>query len=90
MKVTIKNEQELLKITEEAIRVIANLRKFTKLWEETYGVELKTKKKGWEVAADKFIERLQIMELKRNEHVKIEVNAGTNTTKENKRMGDAA
>jgi hypothetical protein len=83
MKIQITNEHELLKITEEAIRVIANLRKFTKLWEEGYGVELKKKKKNWEGAADRFIDRLQVYELKINEHVKIEVN-GTERTVPNK------
>jgi hypothetical protein len=90
MKIQIRNEEELLKITEEAIRVIANLRKFTKLWEESYGIQLKDRKKCWEKNADLFIEKLQMLELHRNEHIKIEVNADTNTTKENKRMGDAA
>jgi CTP:phosphocholine cytidylyltransferase-like protein len=75
MKIKVNNEAELLKIAEEAIQVIANLRKFTKLWEESYGVELKNRKKCWEELADKFIERLQVIELKNNEHIKIEVNA---------------
>jgi hypothetical protein len=83
MKIKVTNEQELLKITEEAIRVIANLRKFTKLWEEAHGVELRTKKKGWELVADNFIERLQIGELNRNEHIKIEVNGTERTTTTN-------
>jgi len=74
MKIKVTNEQELLKITEEAIRVIANLRKFTKLWEETHGVILKDRKKCWERNADLFIEKLQMLELHRNEQIKIEIN----------------
>lgn len=74
MKVKVKSEQELLKVAEEAIQVIANLRKFTKLWEESYGVELKNRKKCWENLADNFIDRLQVIELKRHESIQIEIN----------------
>lgn len=81
MKIHVTNEQDLIKIAEEAIRVLANLRKFTKLWEESYGVELKNRKKYWEDRAEKFIESLQAQELNRNEHVKIEINAEEDTEK---------
>jgi hypothetical protein len=74
MKIKITSEQELVNVAEEAIQIIANLRKFTTLWEETHGVELKNRKKCWEVIADKFISKLQMPELKRNEQIKIEVN----------------
>ena len=74
MKITIQSEDELLKVAEEAIKIIANLRKFTKQWEESYGVELKKRKKCWEAMADKFIDSLRVMELKRKEEIKIEVN----------------
>lgn len=77
MEIKINSEQELIKVAEEAIRVISNLRKFTRLWEESYGVELKEKKKNWENAADRFIEKLQMKDLTRNEHVKIEINENT-------------
>lgn len=73
MKVTIKSEQELIEVATEAIRVLANLRKFTKLWEETHGVVLKDKKKCWEARADKLISKLQVPDLNRNEHIKIEI-----------------
>lgn len=75
MQIKVTSEQQLIKTAEEAIKIIANLRKFTKLWEETHGVELKNRKKCWETIADKFIESLPVEELKRNESVKIEVNA---------------
>lgn len=75
MKVIISSEEQLVKISEEAIKIIANLRKFTKLWEANHGVFLKKRKKCWEEIADKFIERLQIEEgLKQNENIKIEIN----------------
>jgi hypothetical protein len=72
MKIQIHSEQELIKVAEEAIRVIANLRKFTKLWEETYGADLRNRKKCWEELADKFVEQLQV-ELRTNEQIKIEL-----------------
>lgn len=75
MKILIRDEQELVNVAEEAIKIIANLRRFTKYWEETHGVEMKNRKKRWEAIADKFIERLQLQgELKQNENIKIEVN----------------
>lgn len=74
MKIKITSEEELVKIAEDAIKIIANLRKFTKLWQETHGVELKNRKKYWEDIADKFTDKLQMPELKRNENIKIEVN----------------
>lgn len=77
MKIKIESEQDLINIAEEAIKIIANLRKFTKLWKETYGVELKQRKKCWEDIADKFVDSLPIEELKRNEQVKIEVDDPT-------------
>ena len=73
MKIKVTNEQELLKITEEAIHVIANLRKFTKLWEENHGVELRQRKKYYEEQADKLIKRLQITEHRQANQIKIEV-----------------
>lgn len=74
MKIKIQSEEELIKIAEQAIKVIANLRKFTKLWEETHGVILKTRKKHWEEKADKFIQSLPMEELLRNEQINIEIN----------------
>jgi hypothetical protein len=75
MNIKISSEQELIEVATEAIRVLANLRKFTMLWEESHGVVLKDKKKVWEARADKLIDKLQVPELGRNEHVKIELDA---------------
>lgn len=72
MKIKISSEEELLVIAAEAIRVLANLRKFTRLWEESHGVVLKEKKKNWEARADKLITKLEVTDLNRNEHIKIE------------------
>lgn len=81
MKIQVTNEQDLIKIAEEAIRVLANLRKFTKLWEESYGVELKNRKKYWEDRADELVEKLKAKELYRKEQIKIEINAEEDTEK---------
>jgi hypothetical protein len=75
MKIIIKDEDELINVAEEAIRIIANLRKFTKLWEKSFGVELKARKKYYEEQADELIKKLEIMELKRSELIKIQVNS---------------
>jgi hypothetical protein len=74
MKVKIESEQELISVCEEALHIIANIRKFTKLWEQEFGVELKTKKKRYEQMADELIERLQVPEHRRVGQIKIEVN----------------
>lgn len=75
MKIKIDNEQELMKLAEESIRILANLRKFTKLWDESHGVELKARKKYYEAQADELIERLQSTNLQMREGIKIEINA---------------
>ncbi len=67
MKIIIKSEDELVKISEEALHILANLRKFTKMWNETHGVELKERKKYYEEKADNLIERLKITKHKGNE-----------------------
>lgn len=82
MKIKITSEQELVRVAEEAIKIITNLRKFTILWQETHGVELKNRKKCWEDIADKFIKRLEMPDLKRGENIKIDVDANQNTKKE--------
>jgi hypothetical protein len=73
MIVKINSEQELFDLAEELLRIITNLRHYTKLWEESYGVVLRDRKKCWEDRADKLIATLQIQELTRNETIKIEV-----------------
>jgi hypothetical protein len=78
MKIKIQSEEELTSVCEEALHIIANLRKFTKLWEQDFGVELKTKKKRYEQMADELIERLQVLEHRNPEQIKIEINNGTN------------
>lgn len=81
LKIKIQSEQELITVAENAIKIIANLRKFTKRWEETHGVELKNRKKCWEELADKFIVGLEMPEIKVYEQIKIEINgAEPNTT----------
>lgn len=55
MKVKIDSEEKLVHNMREAINIMVNMRKFQKLWEESYGVELKNKKKRWEEKADQFL-----------------------------------
>ena len=75
MVIKINSEEQLVKVATELIHVIANLRKFTKLWEETHGVELKRNKKYYEQKADELIARLQVENHKHKYQVKIEVDA---------------
>lgn len=75
MKVKIKNEEELVKVAEELIHILTNLRKYTKLWEESYGVVLKTKKKNFEKRADELIERIQAPEHTRRDEINIVIDA---------------
>lgn len=77
MKIKVDNEEELIKLAEESIRILANLRKFTKLWDESHGVELKARKKYYEAQADELIERLQSTNLQMREGIKIEINTGS-------------
>lgn len=73
MKIKVQSEQELVSLAEEAIKIIANLRKFTKLWDESHGVELKARKRYYESQADALIERLEAMNLQMREGVHIEI-----------------
>jgi len=75
MNIKVTDEQELLDLAAEAVHILTNLRHYTKLWEESYGVELKRRKKVWEERGDKLIARLQMPELKQNETIKIEIDA---------------
>lgn len=74
MKVIISSEARLIEVAEQAIKIIANLRKYTTLWEQTHGSELRNRKKYWEGVADTFIKSLEFPELKQNDNYKIEIN----------------
>jgi hypothetical protein len=74
MKVIISSEERLIEVAEQAIKIIANLRKYTKLWEQTHGCELRNRKKYWEGVADGFVRSLELPELKQNDNYKIEIN----------------
>lgn len=76
MKIKVTSEDELLTICADALHVLTYLRKYTKLWEENYGVELKTRKKHYEKEADKLIEQLQLKDHKYSKDIKIEINHG--------------
>jgi hypothetical protein len=64
MKVVIRSEEELAHEFREVVNALANLRKFTKLWEGNYGVALKEKKKRWEAKSDELLKRLQESQIK--------------------------
>lgn len=64
MKVVIRSEEELAHEFREVVNALANVRKFQKLWEKSYGVTLKEKKKRWEERADDLIVRLSNSQLK--------------------------
>ena len=74
MKIKINDEQELVDVCTEALHILSNLRKFTKLWEESYGVDLRRRKKYYEEKADELIERLQVPENRKQSQIKIEIN----------------
>lgn len=73
MKIKIESEQELINVCAEALHIIFNLRKFTKLWDGVYGKELKARKKYYEKKADDFISKLELMEKRKQEKIKIEI-----------------
>lgn len=73
MKVTIKSEQELIEVATEAIHLLSNLRRYQKLWENNYGVELKQRKKYYEELCDKFLEKLKVTEHREAKQIKIEI-----------------
>lgn len=90
MKIKIQSEEELLKVATEALHILANLRHFTKKWNETHGYELKRRKIFYEEKADELIQRLQIEEHRTESQVKIEVNANQNTAQKNQGLENAS
>lgn len=74
VKVKIKTEAELYSVCTELLHITLNLRKFTKLWEENYGVEIKARKKYWEDKADSLLQRLQVTDHRNPSQIKIEIN----------------
>lgn len=82
VKVKINTEAELYLVCQELLHITLNLRKFTKLWEEKYGVEIKARKKYWEDKADSLLQRLQIPEHRTQSQIKIEINGDERTTEQ--------
>lgn len=78
VKVKISSEERLEQVAAELIHVLANLRKFTKLWEATHGVQLKERKKFYEERADELIKTLQVPEHRNPDQIKVVIN--TNDT----------
>ena len=84
MKIKITSEQELIDVTTELIHCLSNLRKFTKLWEQRFGVELKERKKYYEKKADELIERLKVTEHRNQQQIKLEINHASSIKNYNK------
>lgn len=48
-----------LKAASELAHILLNLRHFSKLWDDNYGVEAKKRKKFWEQKADEYLESIE-------------------------------
>lgn len=59
IKVKINTEEELKEFAEEAIRIMVNLRYWTKRWSVEYGSMTKDKKVLWERKADELLQKMQ-------------------------------
>lgn len=73
MKVVVHSEQELIEVATEAIHLLNNLRHVTKLWNESHGCELRSRKKYYEELSDKFLEKLKVTEHRQANQIKIEI-----------------
>lgn len=73
MVIKIKSEDELLALCTELLHVTSNMRKFQKLWEHNYGVELRQRKKYYEELADALLEKLNVTEHREAKQIKIEI-----------------
>lgn len=73
MIVKIHSEQELIEVATEAIHLLNNLRHTTKLWNESHGCELRSRKKYYEELSDKFLEKLKVTEHREAKQIKIEL-----------------
>lgn len=74
MKVSIKDEDELIAVTKELLHCLVNLRHYTKLWEREHGVYAKRSKKAWEVKADELLLKLEMGKTNQSSSIDIEVN----------------
>lgn len=74
MKIKINSEEELVKVAQEAVHILNNLRHWTKLWNAHHGKDLRDRKQYWEEKADLFLEQLQVEEHRGQNQIKIEVN----------------
>jgi putative sterol carrier protein len=83
MKIKVTSEEELEKIAKEALHILANLRHFTKLWNEHFGSHYKDRKKFLESKADQFIEKLQLPANRTSVKIIIENDAKENTKETN-------
>ena len=73
MNIKISSEEELIEVAIEAIHLLNNLRHVTKLWNESHGCELRSRKKYYEELCDKFLEKLKVTEHREAKQIKIEI-----------------
>lgn len=73
MKIKVSSEDELVKVAQEGIHILNNLRYWTKLWNAHHGRELRDRKQYWEEKADLFLEQLQVEEHRGQNQIKIEM-----------------
>ena len=53
--IKVESEEELLKMAQEAVHILKNLRYWQSAWQTHYGGELLKAKKKWEQRADDFL-----------------------------------
>lgn len=72
MNIKLTPDQDITELVIEGISILNNMRKFQKKWEESYGVELRHRKKYWEDRADEYLKKLGASdELGRQEKINI-------------------
>lgn len=77
MAYKIKDEEELLSLCMESLRILNNLRYTTKDWEEKYGAQTKTRKKHWEKKADELLDKLDLLPCERQKEIDIKIEITT-------------
>lgn len=73
MKIKVNNEDELIKVAQEGLHILNNLRHWTKMWNAHFGSDFKERKKFWEEKADLFLEKLKVENHRNGNQIKIEI-----------------
>lgn len=82
MRIKVDSEEELLKVAQEALHLLVNMRHYQKRWHTEFGAILKNRKKEWEDKADTFLERLQMEKSFKSGSIKIEIDNSNEKTNE--------